>query len=99
MPAKYVLSQKPSGYHWNLMATDGRVIASSEVYTSKAAAMTGIRSVQRNGATEVIVTEEELKASRAPAKRSAAKPVKRAAATAKTTRKAPASARAKAKAT
>ncbi len=58
MPAKYVLSQKASGFHWNLVATNGRVIASSEVYNSKQAAMAGIRSVQKNGATDVIVTAE-----------------------------------------
>ena len=68
MPAKYVLAQKGTGYHWNLLATNGRVIATSEHYNSKAAAMNGIRSVQKNGSTDVIVTDEELKASRAAAK-------------------------------
>lgn len=67
MPAKYVLSKKGTGFHWNLLATNGRVIASSEHYNSKAAAMTGIRSVQKNGATDLVVTEEELAAAKKPA--------------------------------
>ncbi len=79
MPAKYVLSQKASGFHWNLVATNGRVIASSEVYNSKQAALAGIRSVQKNGATDVILTAEELEAARRPAK-SPAKSVKKTAA-------------------
>lgn len=72
MPAKYVLTHKGTGFHWNLLATNGRVIASSEHYNSKAAAMTGIRSVQKNGPTDVIVTDEELMASRKPAKKAPA---------------------------
>lgn len=68
MPAKYVLAHKDTGYHWNLLATNGRVIASSEQYNTKAAAMTGIRSVQKNGATEVIISAEELEAARKPTK-------------------------------
>lgn len=67
-PAKYVLAQKGTGYHWNLLATNGRVIATSEHYNSKAAAMNGIRSVQKNGSTDGIVTDEEPSASRKPAK-------------------------------
>ena len=74
MPAKYVLAHKNTGYHWNLLATNGRVIATSEHYNSKAAAMTGIRSVQKNGSTDVIVTDEELVASRRPTKKTPAKP-------------------------
>ncbi len=70
MPAKYVLAHKDTGYHWNLLATNGRVIASSEQYNTKAAAMTGIRSVQKNGATEVIISAEELEAARKPTNRS-----------------------------
>ncbi len=80
MPAKYVLSRKASGFHWNLVATNGRVIASSEVYNSKQAAMAGIRSVQKNGATDVIVTAEQLEAARQPAKPVQAKSMAKAAA-------------------
>lgn len=79
MPAKYVIVRKGDRYHWNLLATNGRVIATSEVYSSKQAAMAGIRSVQRNGATDVVVTADELAeakkpaAKKAPAKKAAAK--------------------------
>lgn len=78
MPAKYVLSQKTSGFHWNLVATNGRVIATSEVYNSKQAALAGIRSVQKNGSTDVIVTAEELEATRRPAKTTPATSMKKA---------------------
>lgn len=77
MPAKYVIARKGDRYHWNLLATNGKVIATSEVYNGKQAAMAGIRLVQRNGATDVIVTAEELAeakkpaAKRAPAKKAA----------------------------
>ena len=82
MPAKYVLTEKNGRYHWNLLATNGRVITSSEVYNSKAAAMTGIRSVQKNGATAVVITADEFEASRRPTTKTAAKktPAKKAAA-------------------
>ena len=78
MPAKYVLSQKASRFHWNLVATNGRVIATSEVYNSKQAALAGIRSVQKNGSTDVVVTAEEQEATRRPAKTAPAKSVKKA---------------------
>lgn len=71
MPAKYVLTQKGKSFHWSLLATNGRVIASSEVYNTKAAAMAGIRSVQKNGPTDVVVTADELADSRAATKRPA----------------------------
>ena len=35
-------------YHFNLTAKNGQVIASSEMYASKAAAENGIRSVKEN---------------------------------------------------
>ncbi len=67
MAAKYVISHQPSkGYYWNLKATNGRVIASSEHYETKRAAMAGIASVQKNGTTTVV---EEAGAQPAPAAR------------------------------
>lgn len=90
MPAKYVLTSKPSGFHWNLHATNGQIIATSETYKSKAAAMAGIRSVQKNGPTEVVMTAEELEASRKPAAKKA--PAKAAATKAAPAKKAPAKA-------
>lgn len=47
--AKFVLQQGSTGkYHFNLVATNGQVIASSESYESKASALNGIESVKRN---------------------------------------------------
>jgi uncharacterized protein YegP (UPF0339 family) len=74
MPAKYVLAHKPGkGYHWNLVATNGQVIASSEHYETKRAAMKGIASTQKNAATTVIVDADEQAAGKAARKATARK--------------------------
>lgn len=47
--AKFVLKKGSTGkFHFNLMATNGQVIATSEAYESKAAAINGIESVKKN---------------------------------------------------
>jgi uncharacterized protein YegP (UPF0339 family) len=47
--AKFVITHQPGkGYHWNLLATNGRVIASSEHYETRRAAVAGIESVRKN---------------------------------------------------
>jgi uncharacterized protein len=52
MAAKFVLQQGSTGkYHFNLVAINGQVIASSESYKSKSSALSGIESVKRNAAT------------------------------------------------
>lgn len=49
MAAKFVLKKGSSGkFHFNLVATNGQVIATSEHYESKAAALNGIESVKKN---------------------------------------------------
>jgi hypothetical protein len=49
MAGKFVLKQGTTGkFHFNLVAGNGQVIATSEAYESKAAAMNGIKSVQTN---------------------------------------------------
>jgi uncharacterized protein len=51
MPAKFVLIRNSKGqFHFNLLATNGRVIASSESYNTRAAAMNGIESIRKNAA-------------------------------------------------
>jgi uncharacterized protein YegP (UPF0339 family) len=46
---KFVLKKGTSGkFHFNLLATNGQVIASSETYESKSAALNGIESVKKN---------------------------------------------------
>ena len=52
MAAKFVLTKGSTGnYHFNLVATNGQVIATSESYQSKASAPKGIESVKRNAPT------------------------------------------------
>ncbi len=49
LPAKFVLKRGSSGkFHFNLLATNGQVIATSETYESKSAALNGIDSVKKN---------------------------------------------------
>ena len=51
MAGKFQLTKNSSGgYHFNLKATNGQVIASSEVYQSKTAALNGIDSVRAHRA-------------------------------------------------
>lgn len=48
MAARFVLKKGSTGTNFNLVATNGQVIASSESYESKASAINGIESVKRN---------------------------------------------------
>lgn len=48
MAGKFVIKKGTTGkFRFNLLARNGQAVATSEAYNSKAAAMTGIRSVQR----------------------------------------------------
>ena len=47
---KFVLSEAKSGFKFNLVAGNGEVIATSQVYKSKATAKKGIESVVANSA-------------------------------------------------
>jgi uncharacterized protein len=49
MAGKFVLKKGSTGkFHFNLVAGNGQVIATSEAYESKSAALNGIESVQTN---------------------------------------------------
>ena len=49
MAGKFVLKKGSTGkFHFNLVASTGQVIATSETYESKSAALNGIESVQKN---------------------------------------------------
>lgn len=51
MPGKFVLKKGTGGgFYFNLLAANGEVIATSEQYNSKDAAMNGIESVKTNAA-------------------------------------------------
>ena len=45
---KFVMKESKSGFVFNLKASNGQVIANSEVYTTEAACKNGIASVQKN---------------------------------------------------
>lgn len=45
---KFVVKEVSSGYKFDLKAANGQVIASSEVYKSKAACLKGLESVRNN---------------------------------------------------
>ena len=46
--SKFVIREVPSGIKFDLKATNGQVIATSEVYTARNACLNGIESVQKN---------------------------------------------------
>lgn len=59
MAGKFLLKKNGSGgFHFSLLASNGQVIATSEVYNSKAAAMNGIESVKKN-APDAPVDEQD----------------------------------------
>lgn len=50
---KYVVSVRKNGeFQFNLKATNGQVILTSEGYTTKSACLNGIESVRKNGPVE-----------------------------------------------
>lgn len=57
--AKFVLSEAASGYKFNLVASNGEVIASSQVYKSAATAKNGIASVSANAPVANIENQTE----------------------------------------
>jgi uncharacterized protein YegP (UPF0339 family) len=49
MAGKFVLKKGSSGkYHFNLVAANGQVIATSEAYERRQSALSGIESVKKN---------------------------------------------------
>jgi len=60
MSGKYVLKKGTSGkFHFNLVAGNGEVIATSQTYERKESARAGIKSVQTNAGTDTIEDETE----------------------------------------
>ena len=60
MSGKFVLKKGATGgFHFNLLAGNGQVIATSQHYESKASAMSGIKSVQTNAPDAAIEDETE----------------------------------------
>lgn len=54
---KFVIKKTNTGVKFDLKATNGQVIASSQVYKSDATCKSGIASVQKN-APDATITEE-----------------------------------------
>lgn len=55
MAGKFVVKKGSSGkFHFNLVASNGEVIATSESYESKSSAMKGIESVKKNAVDAVV---------------------------------------------
>ena len=51
---KFVIRNVASGIKFDLKATNGQVIATSEVYTTEAACRNGIESVKKNADSEIV---------------------------------------------
>jgi hypothetical protein len=77
VPAKFVVKKGSTGkFRFTLVATNGQVVATSEAYETKRAALNGIASIQKIAAGAVIEdqTAAATKAAAAPAaKKPAAK--------------------------
>ena len=72
MPGKFVVKKGPTGkFRFSLVSTNGQIVASSQAYETKRAAMSGVASVQKLAAGATIV--DTTVAAAAPAK-PAAKP-------------------------
>ena len=60
MAGKFVLSKERAGaYRFALLASNGKVVAVSEAYSTKRSALGGIASVRRHAAGARLVDESE----------------------------------------
>ena len=58
MAGKFVLKKGESGkFHFNLLAGNGQVVATSQPYESKESALNGIKSVQTNAPSAKVEDE------------------------------------------
>ena len=72
MPAKFVVKRGSTGkFRFSLHAANGQIIATSEAYETKRAAMAGIASVQKNAAGATVDDQTDGRA--AAAKKATAK--------------------------
>ena len=74
MPGKFVIKKGPTGkFRFSLVSTNGQIVASSQAYENKAAAMRGVASVQKLAADARIV-DLTVAAAAPAAKKPAARP-------------------------
>ncbi|MFN8222944.1 MAG: YegP family protein [Gaiellales bacterium] len=93
MPAKFVVKKGSTGkFRFNLLSTNGQVIASSQTYETKASCMAGLRAVQKHAGGAVVDDLTVAKPAAMPAakKPAAKKPAAKAAAAKPAAKKAPA---------
>lgn len=57
--SKFVVREVPSGVKFDLTASNGQTILSSEIYTSRAAAIKGIASIRLNAPTANVENQTE----------------------------------------
>ena len=57
--SKYVIKETATGVKFDLLATNGQVILSSEVYTTRASAMKGINSIRNNAPVAGVENQTE----------------------------------------
>ena len=55
---KFLIKETKTGIKFDLKATNGQVVATSEVYTSEKSCRNGIESVRKNAVDAEIVKEE-----------------------------------------
>ena len=80
MPGKFVVKKGTTGkFRFNLLSSNGQVVATGEAYNSKASAMGGIRAVKSLAADAAIEDQTTKEWAAAEAARKAAAPVKKAA--------------------
>lgn len=75
MPAKFVVKKGPTGkFRFSLVSTNGQIVASSQAYETKRAAMSGVASVQKLAAgAKIVDTTVAAAAPARPAPKPAAK--------------------------
>ncbi len=84
MPGKFVVTKGTTGkFRFNLLSTNGQVVATSEAYNSKASAMGGVRSVKSLAADATIEDQTTKEWAAAEPARKAVGAAKKAKATAK----------------
>ena len=78
MPGKFVVKKGTTGkFRFNLLSSNGQVVATSEAYNSKASAMGGIRAVRSLAADAAIEDQTTKEWAAAEAARKAAGPAKK----------------------
>lgn len=62
MASKFILKKAKTGVMFNLVATNGQVILTSETYSARSGALKGIESVRKNAVEESAFERREGKA-------------------------------------